>query len=326
MTAAGPEGHMMAFDVATGEPRWPRPVEANPTFVIDEVRGVVFAQETGLRLVRASSGSTSKPVNGPVPDSTGSTAPRVTSPSLLRLRAPASLASCNEGAVALWSLDGDSPTGGSLGPLFVATNANQWSPDGRSLLVFDAADRAMLRDLRTGRHSPVDVEDPEGPWYFESNGALVHLANHPSDPERPDEIEIFDATGARTRSFAIELPDLISGGLAWNERTGVLAFGNEESAEVTFVDMDAGEVVESVDLGVGGAHGLEFSPTAAGSSQPGRTRCSRCSPCRRLRRCMRSTASPTSHCLPTAASSPPTRSTGSSDSSTRARFAPWART
>ena len=258
VAAAGPEGHMMAFDVATGAPRWPRAVVANPTFVIDEVRGVVFAQETGFgssRLVGIDL-ETGERTGARLDGQHGTACDVAITPDSGLL----ALASCNEGAVALWSLDGDSPTGASFGPLFEATNTNQWSPDGRRLLVFDAANRAMIRELGSGRDSPVDVEDPEGPWYFQSDGELVHLANHPFDAELSDEIEVFDVTGARTRSFAVDLPDSITGGLAWNERTSMLAFGDEESEEVTFVDMDAGEVVRSVDLGVGAAHGLAFSP------------------------------------------------------------------
>ncbi|MBV9952678.1 MAG: protein kinase [Acidimicrobiia bacterium] len=279
LVSGGTSG-LLAFDLSTGKRRWaraePGPGE-NPAvnFVIDDRGGAAYLQEAGFGSSRMIGYDlkTGETTGRRLDSQHGTACDSATTPSGTLL----AVSSCNDGAIALWSLDGASVTGPSLGGPGRQTDFDAWSPSGHELLTYGDDDPdPEIADSRTGRSRPIRYEGgvPEGIIRFRSDGTLIGLSYS------TDEITTYDTDGERRSSFHVDLPDSVEA-WAWNDRAGLLAVSDgvdrpddEQHGVVKIIDVRARRLVTTIKTEVGHVHGVALSPDghrlyAAGQSELG---------------------------------------------------------
>jgi DNA-binding SARP family transcriptional activator/WD40 repeat protein/tRNA A-37 threonylcarbamoyl transferase component Bud32 len=245
---------LMAYELATGAPSWPRVVAVNPAIAIDPLGHVVWAQEVGVGSSRMfaydlATGERGAAVldgqNGSVCDAEVSADSR-----------SIAVASCNEGTVARWALDGATATGTPLAPAGWATSLEMWSPDGTyvSLFRLDDPDVVEIVDVRDGTRWPavgVTASAANAP-VFRPDGvlqAVVDDSNHV--------VEV-DPTTRATRDTGVVLPGgHVSANVAL--RTPLSVYGMDDGT-VAIVDASHGRVVRTITTDLDAVFGVGWSP------------------------------------------------------------------
>nr|MDP9335859.1 PQQ-binding-like beta-propeller repeat protein [Actinomycetota bacterium] len=244
---------VMAYDLRTGARRWPRATVANGDLVLDSVSNVVWAQEAGVGSSRlfAYDLATGNRIAGELNTQHGTACDARTSPDAKIV----ALASCNEGTIAVWSLDGTTATGPSLQPAGWSSSSDLWSPDGRFVATFktDTPDEVEVVDIRRGkrlRASGVTASQVNTP-IFRSDDVLQAVV------DRTNHIVEFNAKTGQTRDSGVVLPNgAVSANVA--VRDGLSIYGMDDGT-VFIVDVAHAKIVQTLATGLIAVFGVQWS-------------------------------------------------------------------
>jgi WD40 repeat protein len=257
---------LMAYDLATGARSWPEPKQAGSAIAVDPLAGVVWAQESGPGSSRlfAYDLVSGERAGGELNGQHGTVCDASVSPDGSTL----AVSSCNEGAVALWALDGASVTGSSLESSGWASSEDLWSPDGIHVAMFRPDDPSAVEvvDVRDGSRQRARgvVASASNSPVFRSDGVLQTV----DDRNRVVE---FDPGTGRTRDTGIVLP---GGQVTANvavDGPHRSAYGLDDGT-VVVVDTARGRIVRTIKTDLVGVYGLGWSADgrrlfAAGQSE-----------------------------------------------------------
>jgi WD40 repeat protein len=286
---------MLAYDLTTGLPAWPRVRAAGSVFVIDERTGVVWATTQGNsgNRVHAFDLATGEPT-GVVRDGQHGAVCDVQADRAGRVLA---LSSCDEGTISLWSLDGGTATAGGVAGAGWFMDEGSWLPDG-SIVVHHLDAGTVAIDLETGAHVPFP-DIAAGPTDFAPDGRRIRF-------EFGADRIVVEAPGSAPTRFEILLPDW-PWNWAWDPTYTVVGLVGPFSPTnaVTLIDVRAGRVMRTIEPGVGGVLGLSFSPDGRRSCSQARASGPRSMTSPLASSSARSIAPPTRRTRPTVGSSPP---------------------
>ncbi|MCU1430569.1 MAG: putative Calcium/calmodulin-dependent protein kinase [Actinomycetia bacterium] len=256
LVAAGINIHlMMGYDMRSGKRLWRHPQEANGNIFLDESAGLAWAQEPGFGSSRmfAFNLNTGERVVSELNGQHGTVCDVRVSPDGNTV----AIASCNEGTIALWALDGRTATGAPLRPAGWASAADLWSPDGRYVAVFrnDVPHSLEVVDVRTGarqRAARVAGWDHSNP-FFRRDGILQGV-----DADDRHVVE-FDPTRGTTRDTGIVMPgtDEVSAAAEFPARH-LTAYGLFDG-NVVIVDTARGRIVRKNATGDGPIYGVGWN-------------------------------------------------------------------
>jgi len=254
LVAGSTEGHgVQAFDLTTGEPMWADPRSYNADFAVDERRGVVWATEP------APGASVLVGIDLQTGERTGLTREgQHGTPCEVEIDRPQRflvVASCNEGSISVWSLDGATAATTGFGPPGTFFSIGNWVDDGR-VVIHEPGVGSFFVDIESGTRTPFP-DDEFGPTIFHSDGRRFRVEFG------ADRIVTTMPDGTET-SLDVELPgEQFAFLLEWNERSGVFAAAAEGGDTVSFVDPVTGRTTGSIEPHVGAI--LNLSMPADGS-------------------------------------------------------------
>jgi WD40 repeat protein len=246
---------MMGFDLRTGKQLWRHPQEVNGNIFVDDTAKVVWGQEPGSGSSRmfAFDLATGERIASELNGQHGTVCDVRVSPDGNTV----ALASCNEGTVALWALDGRTATGAPLRPAGWASAADLWSPDGRYVAVFrNEVPRSLeVVDVRTGsrRRAPrVAGWDHSNP-FFRRDGILQGV-----DGDDRHVVE-FDPAHGTTRDTGIVMPGTDEVAAAAEFPARHLTVYGLFDGNVVVVDTARDKIVRTIATGNGPIYGVGWN-------------------------------------------------------------------
>ena len=257
---------VMAYDLRTGAALWTRVQPTASAVALDPLHNLVWAQEAGAGSSRMfaydlATGARAVPQ---LDGQHGTICGAKTSPN----RRILALASCNEGVVALWALDGTTVFGPALDSAKWASSLDLWSPDGRYVVLFrlDDPTTVELVDVRDGTRRAVrgvNASAADAPiWRPDGKlQALIEDTNH---------IVEFDPRTGATHDTGVVLP---GGHIQSNvARRGTQSVYGMDDGTLNVVDVAQARVVHSIKTDMNALAGVGWSPDgrrifAAGQSQ-----------------------------------------------------------
>jgi WD40 repeat protein len=257
---------LMAYDLSTGSPSWPSAQAAAFAVAIDPVAHLVWAQEAGVGSSRmfaydlATGARTPRQLDGQhgtVCDA------RVTPDGKTIVTS-----SCNEGLLALWSLDGATSVGAPLEGAGWGSSLDMWSPNGAYVALFRVDDPGTVEvlDVRDGTRIPapgISASAINAP-IWRPDGVLQTV------DEATNHVIEFDPRTRARRDTGVELPGTdVQSNVAW--RDGLSIYGMADGT-TNVIDAAHGTVVVSIETDSPGVGGVGFSPDgrrvfAAGQSE-----------------------------------------------------------
>lgn len=255
---------MMAFDTATGARRWSEAVEVGAMVALDPRSSLVWAQQAGNGSSRmlAYDLLNGRRLPGERDVQYGTVCDARTSPDGTTL----ALASCNEGTIAIWSLDGRASAGAAFAPPGWATAPNLWSPDGRFVATFRDGDPEQIEvvDVRDGhRHAVGGATATAGiPPAFRQDGILQIV------DARSNHIVEHDPNTGATLDTGIELPGRVSSNVAVRGRRS--AYGLDDG-RIALVETGDRQLVRTISTDLFSTLSLAWSGDGARIFASGQT-------------------------------------------------------
>jgi WD40 repeat protein len=257
-------GRMMAFDTTTGAPRWPEAVEVGAMVALDPRSNLVWAQEAGIGSSRmfAYDLLSGRQLPGERDVQNGTVCDARTSPDGTTL----ALASCHEGTITIWSLDGRASAGAAFAPPGWSTAPKLWSPDGRFVATFRADDpeRIEVVDVSDGRRHTVGgaTAAAASPPAFRQDGILQIV------DARSNHIVEHDPSTGGTLDTGIELPGRVSSNVA--VRGGRSAYGLDDG-RIALVETGDRQLVRTISTDLSSILSLAWSADGARIFAAGQT-------------------------------------------------------
>jgi WD40 repeat protein len=255
VAAGGGQKGMMGYDLRTGMPMWRHPQPVNGNIFLDPTAGRVWAQEAGSGSSRlfAYDLATGERIAQELNGQHGTVCDVRASPD----RRTVALASCNEGTIARWALDGRTATASALAPVGFASYNDLWSHDGRYAAVYRNGQPASLEvvDLRTGarRRVPRVVGSDTSNPYFRQDGILQGIDQHRHVVE-------FDPARGTTRDTGAVLPGTGEVESAAEDPAGGRTVYGIEDGTLFVVDTSGGRVERTISSDIGPVWGVAWSP------------------------------------------------------------------
>jgi serine/threonine protein kinase/DNA-binding SARP family transcriptional activator/WD40 repeat protein len=249
--ASGSSG-MMAYDVHTGARDWPRPRPANVSIVVDEAANLVWAQEAGPGSSRmfAYDLTTGERAQTPLDTQHGTVCSAAISPD----SAIMAVASCNEGTIALWALDGSTATGTPLAGAGWATAADLWSPDGRYIAAFRPDSPTSVEMIDTHDLTPIAAD---GLFATPSDSPVIRQDDVLQTVGDDNHVVEFDPRSRHTRDTGIVLPGgYVTANVALYDN--LTAYGLDDGT-IVIVDAGRGEIVRTIATDMTAVYGLDWS-------------------------------------------------------------------
>jgi WD40 repeat protein len=221
--------------------------EANSVVGLDAKNGIVWAQEAGFGSSRVFPFdlATGERLPGELNGHHGTACDVAVSPDGKSI----AVASCNEGVVAVWALDGRTATGKELAPRRWAIDKNSWTPNGARVAVYqlDVAGPGYLVDVHDGtRRQLLDA----GFLYFRPDGVVQGLA-------RGTRLVQYDLKTAKLHETGVTFdPDAVSA-YGVDAARHLTAFG-ENDGTLTVVDTERDRVVRKFKTDLGTVFGVEI--------------------------------------------------------------------
>lgn len=246
---------MMAYDLTTGARSWPRLKQVAPAVAIDPLAHVVWAQEAGFGSSRlfAYDLATGERTQSVLDGQHGTVCDADVSPDAKTI----ALASCNEGSVAVWALDGASATGPALASRSWASSEDMWSPAGGYVALFrmERPNSVDVVDTRDGsrQHAEGIMASAVNSPIFRPDGILqtVNSKNHvvefdPRNHSTRDTGIVLTSDGHVSANIAVRQPDLSIYGL--------------DNGTVVLVDTGKGRIVRTIKTDLVAVYGVGWSP------------------------------------------------------------------
>jgi serine/threonine protein kinase/DNA-binding SARP family transcriptional activator/WD40 repeat protein len=245
-------GGIMAYDAHSGAPMWSRPRAAGYSMTVDPRAKIVWAQEGGSGSSRmfAYDLASGERVQTPLDTQHGTVCDSAIDPNSTVIAA----ASCNEGTIALWSLDGTTATGSPLaGPGWV-TAADLWSPDGRYVAAFRLDSPTSVDVIDTATLERIGAE---GVYATPSDSPILRADDVLQAVGEDNHVVEFDPRTRRTRDTGIVLPggSVVANVALYDDLT---AYGLDDGA-IVIVDTRRGEIVRTIATDMTAVYGLEWS-------------------------------------------------------------------
>jgi WD40 repeat protein len=243
---------MMAYDVRTGAPKWRQAHETGANTAIDATGNIVWAQEAGSGSSRMFPYDldTGERIANELNGQHGTACDAKTSPD----GGTIAIASCNEGTISTWALDGRTATGRPLAPAGWSASADLWSLDGRYVAVLRDADEAVeVVDLEAGTRKIVPRMNgsiQSTPVFGPDNvlrgiDADRHLVDY--DPKR----------GTTRDTHVVLPPGELYANVALYPPRGLRAYGLDDGL-LHIVDERQGKIVRTIDTQLGPLYGTAF--------------------------------------------------------------------
>jgi WD40 repeat protein len=150
------------------------------------------------------------------------------------------LASCNEGTIATWSLDGRTTAGAAVAPSGWTTDTNLWSPDRRFVATLppDGSQPIAVVDVRDGgRHTVAGADASSGGSLTFRRDGVLQLVD-----DRSHHVIEHDPDTGRTVDTGIEVPGRVTAIAVRGSRT---AYGLDDG-RIVIVDTGDRRVVRTI--------------------------------------------------------------------------------
>lgn len=243
---------VMAFDLATGEPKWPAPQPGNPTFAIDEANRTVIVHERGPGSSRAFAYDLG----------TGASRQRtydaqhgaICGIAVVAAISELLITSCDEPSIGTWSLDGSTTAGAPFGGRGWFTTYGMWSPDGNRVGVYDTSNRlhVLVPNGTSDVVAPTDVTWDQWSWFLD-HGRLMTV-----DPNT-DEVYTYDAELSDRSAFHVDVPDAV-GCMTWTPDGRLLTVSAGDADDVRIIDADDGIELLRLATGTSAVQCAELTP------------------------------------------------------------------